>query len=151
MLRPAGKKVKVILGFIIFSVFFIGLFFIWEDRRLEKVCFKNNCFLAELADDQEKIADGLMHRDSLGQDRGMLFIFGRPGIYDFWMKNMLISLDIIWLDENKKVVFIAKNAQPCGESLCQSINPNTKASYVLEINGGLAEKINLGIGDQAAF
>ena len=77
------------------------------------------------------------------ENEGMLFIFEKSGIYPFWMKNTLIPLDIIWLDENQNIVFIKKNALPCKEDPCPSINPNKTARYVLEINSGLVDKLNL--------
>lgn len=95
---------------------------------------------------------GLMYREGLDSDKGMLFIFEKEGEYPFWMKNTLISLDIIWINENKEVVFISENAQPCSEEYsCPSISPGKNAKYVLEINGGTSERIGLKIGDKANF
>ena len=65
------------------------------------------------------------------------------------MKNTLIPLDIIWINTNKEIVFIKENVQPCGESLCQSINPAKSAKYVLEINGGISKEIGLSVGQKA--
>jgi uncharacterized membrane protein (UPF0127 family) len=64
------------------------------------------------------------------------------------MKNVLIPLDIIWLDKAGKVVFISPNALPCLSMNCPIINPEQKAKYVLELGGGLAQKIGLSIGRQ---
>ena len=95
---------------------------------------------------------GLMFREKMDADKGMLFIFEKEGEYPFWMKNTLIPLDIIWINEDKEVVFISENAQPCNEEYsCSSINPGNNAKYVLEINGGISEKIGLKIGDKANF
>jgi len=105
----------------------------------------------ELARSQEEITRGLMFRESLAQNRGMLFIFGVPGVYDFWMKNTKIPLDIIWLNDKKEVVFIKNNAQPCKEDFCLPIGPDTEVNYVLELNAGLAEKVGLKIKSQLEF
>jgi len=121
-----------------------------EIAREKSVCFQENCFFVEIANTPEQRTQGLMNRENLAENRGMLFIFDQSGIYSFWMKNTLIPLDIIWLNENKEVVFIEKNAQPCRET-CPSINPHQKARYVLEINGGLSDKINLKTGDKIIF
>jgi len=128
----------------------LGVESIIEIEKEKSVCFAENCFFVEIADTPEKQTKGLMYRESLDENRGMLFIFDKQGNYSFWMKNTLIPLDIIWLNENKEVVFMENNARPCKET-CPSINPNQKAKYVLEINSGLANKINLKIGDKVVI
>jgi uncharacterized membrane protein (UPF0127 family) len=89
-----------------------------------------------------------MGRESLGQDKGMLFVFPQEGIYPFWMKNTLIPLDMIWMDSNGTVVFIGKDEQPCKADPCPVINPGKNARYVLELNAGTAERLGLGEGDR---
>lgn len=115
------------------------------------VCFGEHCFDVEVAFNARERARGMMFREDLDSDRGMLFIFEREGIYPFWMKNTLIPLDIIWLDTEKKVVFISKNTQPCGDGPCPLIHPTGKAKYVLELNSGMSEKIGLNITDTLSF
>jgi len=122
-----------------------------QSSEIKKVCFVDYCFLVELADEPQEQVQGLMFRESMDQDRGMLFIFQQKSIYSFWMKNTLIPLDIIWIDENKEVVFIENNVQPCKEDPCFSINPGREAKYALEINGGIAEKIGLALGNKLIF
>jgi len=113
-----------------------------------RVCFNGSCFLVELARTPAEQERGLMYRQSLTADRGMLFIFANAGVYSFWMKNTFIPLDIIWLDQNGRVVFIRPNAQPCpAEGDCSSIDPGVSAKYVLEINAKLADKMELEVGD----
>lgn len=114
-----------------------------------EVCLKNNCFSVELAETAEAQGQGLMGRQSLDKNKGILFIFEQEGVYPFWMKDTLIPLDIIWIDKDRKVVFINKNSQPCSISDCPAINPEVKAKYVLEINTGISEKTGLAIGDKA--
>ena len=63
------------------------------------------------------------------------------------MKNTLIPLDIIWINKNKEIVFISHNTQPCKET-CVSINPNSSALYVLEINANLSNQYDFGIKDK---
>ncbi len=111
------------------------------------VCFGNNCFQAELAVTETQREKGLMNRDKLESDKGMLFIFEKEGIYSFWMKNTLIPLDMIWLNSNKEIVFIATDVQPCKTLICPSTVPQAKAKYVLEINAGIVQKIGLKVGD----
>jgi hypothetical protein len=112
-----------------------------------QVCFNNKCFSVEVARTFNERAVGLMNRTELQKDSGMLFVFEEDGEYNFWMKNTLISLDMIWISSDKKVVFIKNNAEPCKQEVCESIKPNAIARYVLEINGGLAEQENIKPGD----
>jgi uncharacterized protein len=139
-----GSKIIIFLAAI--AVLAAG-FILMEERnnRESTVCFENNCFKVELALTERDRELGLMSRESLDSDKGMLFIFPEEGDYSFWMKDTLIPLDIIWLDKDGKVVFMAENAKPCGNDLCLTINPGKKSKYVLEINGGMADKIGLGI------
>lgn len=117
-----------------------------QQEPLIKICFNNQCFLAEVVKTPAQRAKGLMFRESLEKDKAMLFVFEELGVHSFWMKNCKIPLDIIWLDENYKVIAIMPNNQPClvlGD--CPSINPGVLAKYVLEINAGLAEKTGLSL------
>lgn len=103
------------------------------------------------ASDRKK---GLSDTESLPLAQGMLFVFENTGTYSFWMKDMKFAIDIIWLDENKKIVSIANYAYPepdkkDGELTLYS--PSSPAKYVLEINAGLATLNGLQIGDIANF
>lgn len=112
-----------------------------------QVCIKNKCFMVELAKSQQEKSRGLMGREYLAKSRGMLFIYEREEEYSFWMKNTLIPLDIVWIDKDQKIVYIYKNAQPCKEE-CESIKPEKKSMYILEVNAGEA---NFNIGDKVEF
>tara|TARA_B110000438_G_scaffold253446_1_gene259064 strand:- start:430 stop:951 length:522 start_codon:yes stop_codon:yes gene_type:complete len=91
---------------------------------------------------------GLMHIANLPQHKGMLFHFAPPRYVSMWMKNTLIKLDIIFIDKNKRIIKIHKNAKPLST---QSIYSNKKAEWVLEINGGLSEINRLNIGNIVNF
>jgi len=105
---------------------------------------------AELAYTDETRMRGLMFRDSLAADAGMLFIFPYMDRHSFWMKNTLISLDIIWLNERKEIVYFT-TAVPCTSDPCTSYVPMQKAKYVLEVNEGFAKKHGLKIGTRLEF
>lgn len=111
-----------------------------------KVCFAGDCFLVEVADNPIEQARGLMNRQSLGQDHGMLFVFDREEIHSFWMKNTLIPLDVIWIGKDKRVKAI-QTLEPCQTEECPHANPGSPALYVLEINGGLAQRSGINAGD----
>ena len=144
-------KKKYLLIVILFFFFLIMFSLNYFSKKPVKVCFENNCFDLEIAQTKEQRKQGLMFREKLDSDKGMLFIFEKEGIYPFWMKNTLISLDIIWISEKNQIVYISHNNSPCQDNDCSSINPEEKAKYVLEINAGKAAEINLKIGDQAVF
>lgn len=145
------KKVNLIFIILIFIIFIIGVYiFLNNQNENPEVCFKENCFFVELALTEGEKTKGLMFRGFLGEDKGMLFIYEKEGIYSFWMKNTLIPLDIIWINSDKKVVHIESNVKPCNEE-CKSLYPSENAQFVLEINGGLAERLNIKLGDEIKF
>lgn len=96
----------------------------------------------EVADNFEERAKGLMFRDRLPENGGMLFVFENEGNYPFWMMSMKFNLDMIWIDSDGKVVHIAKDVPPCGIS-CKAIDPNNNARYVLEVDSGFADKYRI--------
>lgn len=98
----------------------------------------------EIADDDYQRQTGLMYRQVMKENRGMLFIFQNEQHRGFYMKNTNIPLDLIFLDADNKIVSISRNATP--RSL-QTIPSESPAQYVLEINAGLSDKWNLEIGD----
>lgn len=142
---------KVIFPMLLVIAIFIVI--LSNKKTIERVCFQDQeyCFLVEIAETPEELQRGLMFRESLPENRGMLFIFPKEGVYSFWMKNTLIPLDIIWLDKEGKVVFISEKTSPCQSDPCQIINPKVPAKYVLEVNSGLAQKIGISVGEKATF
>lgn len=142
-----SKFVVLIFLVLIITFFLTVLFSSLKKGGNPQVCFENNCFNVELAITPKERSDGLMFREELESDKGMLFIFEEEGNYPFWMENTLIPLDIIWISKNKEVVFISKNTQPCKISPCPVINPKKFAKYVLEINGGVSEIAGLNEED----
>ena len=135
--------------FIIICLIVIGVWFLIQPE--DSLEINNMVFAVEVVDTDEQIKKGLSGRSELAENQGMLFIFNQSGFYPFWMKEMLFPIDIIWLNNNKEVVFIKKDAQPCLEENCQIIEPDKKARYVLEVKAGIADKINIKIGDKLIF
>lgn len=113
-----------------------------EDKKSIKIDSKE--IKVEIADTDEKRERGLSGRKSLGKNEGMLFIFQLPAKYSFWMKDMFFPLDIIWIDENKRVSAISKNIFP--ETYPASFSPSEDVKYVLEVNAGWAEKNGVKVG-----
>ena len=150
------NKVNIILGIALFLI--AGILFLYtqnnnleNNKIISEVCFENKCFEVEIADTARKREIGLMNREYLNSNNGMLFVFDQAGVYNFWMKNVLIPLDMIWIDENNKIIFIKENAEPCKTEKCESFGSDEKALYILEVNGGVAEEMGLEIGDKVEF
>lgn len=120
-------------------------------QKENSVCYETHCFEVTYAMNSADRSRGLMEVEYMDQDKGMLFVFENEGLYPFWMKNTLIPLDIIWIDANKKVVFIGENVQPCEADPCPNTYPSGNALYVLELNAGVSNQISLKIGDQLTF
>jgi len=121
-----------------------------KTKSPSKVCFNTTCINVEIADTPDLRSKGLMFRESLDEDKGMLFIFGSEGYWGFWMKNTIISLDIIWIDKDMKIIHI-QTAQPYKEEFCITYYPQRAAKYVLEVNAGFAGKNNLSLGDEVSL
>ncbi len=102
-------------------------------------------FTVEVADDEAERSRGLMHRESMGQGAGMLFVYERPQTARFWMKNTLIPLDMIFADASGTVRHVHHMAKPLSEAL---INGGKGIQYVLEINGGLAKRMKIAPGSE---
>ena len=99
----------------------------------------------------EDRAMGLMFRSSLAEDRGMLFLFERPDFHSIWMKNCRFPIDIVWLDEEKKVVDVKEAAPPCKADPCPVYQPMRRASWVVEISSGQAKREKLVRGAAVKF
>ena len=102
----------------------------------------------EIADTDFDVQTGLMYRDTMAENQGMLFVFDDEKPRSFYMKNTRMPLDIIYISADKKIVSFQKNAQPFNEN---SLPSNLPAQYVLEINAGLADTWQLKLGDSLAY
>jgi uncharacterized membrane protein (UPF0127 family) len=105
----------------------------------------------EVASDDATREQGLMYRDNLADDHGMIFLFPQAGEYPFWMKNTLIPLDMIWMDAQHHIVHIARNVPPCKADPCPNVPPNAPASSVLELAAGVAARHHLADGSVLRF
>ena len=99
----------------------------------------------------EDRAMGLMFRPSLPLDRGLLFVFDQPDFHGFWMKNCRFAIDMVWLDEQKRVVHVAEAVPPCKADPCPVYEPLRKASYVVELNAGQARREKAVLGASLGF
>ena len=104
-----------------------------------------HAFTVEIADEPEEITTGLMNRESMDPDAGMLFDFGQPREAAMWMKNTLIPLDMLFMAPDGQVIAIARNAVP---GSLRTITPGVPVKAVLELNGGRAEELGIEPGDE---
>ena len=97
---------------------------------------------------------GMMFRDSLAKDRGMLFIHPQEGNVPYWMYQVRIPLDIIWMDHQRRIVEISANTPACTSKSsreCPNYGGHEKARYVLELAGGGVAMYALKVGDTLSF
>jgi uncharacterized protein len=120
-----------------------------EGKIVREVHIGGSTLNVEEADTPEARTQGLSGRPTLQTEDSMLFIFDEPGIYSFWMKDMNFSIDIFWIDENLRVVYMKENASLA--SYPESFKPATPVKYVLETVAGFAEKNGIKIGDRVRF
>ncbi len=109
----------------------------------------DNQFLVEVAQTNSEKSLGLSGREGLNTNAGMLFIFSKPSKQYFWMKDMKFPIDIVWIDENKKIVGYFENAKP--EDYPEVYPSPQNVPYVLEISSGAVQKSNLKVGDTVIF
>src|SRR3989344_1777231 len=114
--------------------------------KIEKIALGGAILNIEIADTSPLRELGLSGRKTLDSNTGMLFIFDNDGNWGFWMKQMNFPLDIIWFDQNFKIVSLQKNLLP--QSHPTVFYPGKNSRYVLEVNSGFAEKSKIKIGDQ---
>ncbi|MCG8579136.1 MAG: DUF192 domain-containing protein [Bacteroidales bacterium] len=166
--RKPARLTLFLLGFaIIITLFIIKPFILNEPNnqqyKSEGIKFKKEGQLSfyrqhtneiistidiEIAEDDYERALGLMHRYSMGNNQGMLFIMDREEQQSFWMKNTYISLDIIFLDKNYEIVSIHKYTQPLSEQQVPSIK---KAKYIVEVIEGFCDKVKIKEGDYIRY
>ena len=120
-----------------------------EKASINYVKINDTIVEVDIASNDVERAKGLSGRANLREYSGMLFIFDKLSRNMFWMKDMNFPIDIIWLDENKKIVYIKENLSP--KTYPEVFGPEAYTMYVLEVNSGFAKKHNIKLGDQASF
>jgi uncharacterized membrane protein (UPF0127 family) len=111
---------------------------------------KGKHFVIEIAADDASRERGLMFRDEMAADHGMLFLFEHPAMQTFWMKNTHIPLDILYFDQNYKLVSMQQRVPPCRSAGndCPVYPSSAPAQYVLELNAGVTDQLGIKEGDE---
>ncbi len=105
----------------------------------------------EVADDPLERSRGLMFRESLAEDAGMLFVFGDEKIRSFWMHSTLIPLDVMFIGNDLTIVDVVEGAVPCEVSPCPLYTSSAPARYSLEVNAGFVQDHGIEIADVVVF
>lgn len=147
------SRMKSFHKFFVLAVILLGLvfFYYWKNPLSAKVKIDDHEFFVDLAITPKERERGLSGRRAMASDHGMLFLFGSPGIYHFWMKDMQIPLDFLWISKST-IVDIDENVQPPkGEEFPVEIAPSEPIDKVLEINAGIVKNFSIQIGDSVEF
>ena len=143
------KKIIIIL-LIIAGLVYFGPDILEKFREKEQTLTINEVVLKlEIANTRQEKEDGLSDRRDLAEDRAMLFVYNKEGRYGIWMKNMRISIDVIWFDSNLRVVDLVEGLTP--ETFPDIFAPREPAKYILETNAGFIKDVNIHFGDIAVI
>lgn len=121
-----------------------------ETKDWTQVEIKGQVFYVEVPETRAEKARGLGGRESLAPDEGMLFVYNSPRRLSFWMKDMLIPLDFIWIRDGE-VVRVDENIKPEDYQPPKTLSPEEKIDKVLELNAGAVEKNGIRVGDKVEF
>lgn len=148
---------KTIICYVVFLVFFFAVPIAKDFKKAftgatdstyaTRVVIAETSVKVQVADDTDKRKTGLSDTTLLKPNEGMFFIFDKLDFHGIWMKDMDFPIDIIWLDQNKKVVYISENISP--ETFPKVFKPTIKSLYVLEVNAGFVKNAGIKIGDMA--
>ncbi len=144
------KRFYIIVIIILVILFLLALFIILFSKNSSEIIIKGKKIKVEIADTELQREKGLMYRTGLDENSGMLFVYPDSSIRSFWMKNTLIPLDIVFINENLEIVDI-KNTLPCSSEPCSVYTSSLPAKYVLEVNSGFSERNNISIAESVSI
>lgn len=149
-MKYISKYRRVIQSLVILLVLFVAIVLLLKPIAYPKQLLINGkVFEIEVADSPKLLVRGLSGHAPLSSNQGMLFVFQTPGDYGIWMKDMTFPIDIIWINENYRVVHVEKAVSP--QTYPKVFHSSSNSIYVLEIASGEAERINLKNGDLVEF
>lgn len=139
MAKNMDKKIWYLILIVVALIFATSVFLNKKDSfSRKKIIIGNIAVKVEIAESLPEKQKGLSGRNFMRENNGMLFVFSQPDFYSFWMKDMEFPIDIIWLDENLRIINIEKNITP--DTFPKKFLPPRPAKYALEVNGGWADK-----------
>ncbi len=129
-----------------------NIYYHTEKFGKKTILVKGRKFIVEVADTVKKRRLGLMYRNSIKKNEGMIFVYGDDSKHSIWMFNTRFRLDIIWLNNKKKVVDMFENAEPCKSIFDCPLHLSKRISrYTLELPKGSIKEMNLKIGNTIRF
>jgi uncharacterized membrane protein (UPF0127 family) len=141
------KNLALITACIGVAILLVGGLYVFGQLQKPKVLISGTTFVTELQINEADRARGLSGRDELGDKQAMTFVFDSVGERCIWMKDMQFSIDIVWLNEQKKIVAVEQNVTP--ETYPQNFcHPG---QYVIEFKSGTLQKYSISSGDTAIF
>lgn len=148
------SRAIIIIALLLFTASIVLIVYLNRSHQKEyreTITIREHSFSTQIASTPEQKEKGLMGVESLSDEEGMLFVYEEKGYRTFWMKDTLIPLDMIFVDDNHRIVDIFHNVSPCTTELCSAYRSAKKAMYVLEVNGGLSKNYGFEIGDLVEF
>ncbi|OHA99929.1 MAG: hypothetical protein A3H52_02555 [Candidatus Zambryskibacteria bacterium RIFCSPLOWO2_02_FULL_39_26] len=144
------RLVKRFIWIFVSILIFVGIIAFFSTKTYKsEVILAGRVFEVDVVDTNYLLSKGLSGRMSLDEDQGMLFVFQKPDKYGFWMKDMLFPIDIIWFDQNFKIIHVEKSVSP--QTYPKIFTPESNSLYVLEISAGQVQKLGIQIGDKTKF
>lgn len=131
-------------SFIILLFLQTSLCFAYQKFPVQFFNLNGSQYQLEIADTVKRKRQGLMYREFLAKDDGMLFVYSRPGNHRIWMKNTLVPLTVIWLDSQARIVGI-KSLSPCHTPDCPVYGPDLPSKFIIELH--IAAHKNFKVGD----
>jgi hypothetical protein len=154
-ISPALSAVRIMMVAAALIAAGCGSSNITDELDLTQVTFPNGVKInAETMRSEPELMRGLMFRESLAPNRGMLFIHPAENTFHYWMYQTKIPLDMIWMDHDRRIVEMSLDTPPCRSASateCPNYGGNFKSKYVLEVNAGIAAKNGLKTGDTLDF
>jgi len=144
--------------FVLFFIFILVFIFLKyktdifdfnQEKTFEIIEINKIEIKVEIADTVKKRIQGLSERKSIKEKEGMFFVFKKSNYYSIWMRKMIFSLDIVWINENFEIIDISKNISP--ESFPKSFRSSVPCRYILELKSGAIDKYNIKIGDKIYY
>ncbi|OGC45243.1 hypothetical protein A2V49_01425 [candidate division WWE3 bacterium RBG_19FT_COMBO_34_6] len=145
------RKKNLLLILIPIACFVVSIIFYLHNNNYAHVIINDYSFELKIANSLSKQTKGLMYVNNLAEKNGVIFIFDNNQNNKLWMKNTIIPLDMIWVNDRDEIIYIQKNAQPCAQKICRSYGSNDLSKYIIEINAGLCDKYDINIGDKVAI
>lgn len=131
---------------VVFTLLTLTLGLLYNSKKYNSVTINNNQFQLEKVSQQKDLEKGLSGKNSLAPQSGMLFDFGKLGNWKIWMKDMKFPIDILWLDDQGRIVYIKQNALP--ESYPEIFSTSIKSRYVIELSQGSVSSIGIDTSTQ---